>query len=345
MTIDSPEATASTPASTPPPVTASVAAPTYVATSDKSFLLTWLFAWLLGFFGVDRFYLGKVGTGILKLVTFAGFGIWWLVDLIIVLSGAQRDKQGRPLDGYASLKKIAWIVTGAVTVLSMIIGGVSGANSVPAVPAAVVPVADGTASSSEQPAAEEPAPVDTARAWADKTYGMFAPVTQTGVGDNILTLPAGATAGIVTATHNGTRNFAISVMDAANQSTGELLVNTIGSYSGTTDYGFNAFGDGVALQVTADGDWSITIAPISAAPDLAAAGAGDAVFLYNGPAGKLTATHDGTRNFAIFEETDKAFSMGLLVNDIGAYTGTVPLSSGPSVISVTADGNWTLVTG
>jgi hypothetical protein len=37
--------------------------------------------------------------------------------------------------------------------------------------------------------------------------------------------------------------------------------------------------------------------------------------------------------------------MGLLVNEIGAYTGTVPLSSGPSVISVSADGNWTLVTG
>ncbi|WP_104178400.1 hypothetical protein [Cryobacterium sp. Y50] len=35
--------------------------------------------------------------------------------------------------------------------------------------------------------------------------------------------------------------------------------------------------------------------------------------------------------------------MGLLVNEIGAYSGTVPLSSGPSAIVVTADGNWTLL--
>ena len=34
--------------------------------------------------------------------------------------------------------------------------------------------------------------------------------------------------------------------------------------------------------------------------------------------------------------------MGLLVNEIGAYSGTVPLSAGPSILTVTADGAWTL---
>ena len=43
------------------------------------------------------------------------------------------------------------------------------------------------------------------------------------------------------------------------------------------------------------------------------------------------------------EETGKAFNFGLLVNEIGAYTGTVPLSAGPSVITVSADGNWTFL--
>ena len=56
-------------------------------------------------------------------------------------------------------------------------------------------------------------------------------------------------------------------------------------------------------------------------------------------------THDGESNFVVFEETGDAFSMGLLVNEIGPYSGTVPLSAGPSLISISADGAWTAVVG
>ena len=84
------------------------------------------------------------------------------------------------------------------------------------------------------------------------------------------------------------------------------------------------------------------INPVSAAPALVPAGTGDGVFLYSGQAGKLAATHDGSSNFSVTEETNKALYFGLLINEIGAFSGTVPLSSGPSVIVVGADGNWTL---
>ena len=149
-------------------------------------------------------------------------------------------------------------------------------------------------------------------------------------------------AGLVSATHDGSSNFALSVLDASNAPTGQLLVNTIGAYKGTTAYGFNALGTGTTIQVKADGNWTITISPVSTAPALVPSGAGDGVFLYSGSASKLTATHDGSRNFNVIEETGKAFNFGLLINEIGAYSGTVPLSSGPSVIVVGANGTWTL---
>jgi TM2 domain-containing membrane protein YozV len=63
--------------------------------SPKSRLAAVLLCFLLGFFGAHRFYVGKIGTGILMLVTFGGFGIWALIDLIFVIIGSFRDKEGR----------------------------------------------------------------------------------------------------------------------------------------------------------------------------------------------------------------------------------------------------------
>ena len=62
--------------------------------SDKDFLATLLFLIFLGTLGIHRFYVGKIGTGILMLITFGGFGIWWLVDLILLATGNFTDKEG-----------------------------------------------------------------------------------------------------------------------------------------------------------------------------------------------------------------------------------------------------------
>jgi hypothetical protein len=89
--------------------------------SNKSYVAAWLFSMLLGFFGIDRFYLGKIGTGLLKLFTFGGLGIWYLIDLILILTGSTKDKNGMSLRGRAKYLKISVIITIVLYVIQVII--------------------------------------------------------------------------------------------------------------------------------------------------------------------------------------------------------------------------------
>jgi TM2 domain-containing membrane protein YozV len=65
--------------------------------SDKKMVVAALLCFFIGFFGVHRFYVGKVITGILMIFTLGGFGIWVLVDLIMIITGSFKDKQDRKL--------------------------------------------------------------------------------------------------------------------------------------------------------------------------------------------------------------------------------------------------------
>jgi TM2 domain-containing membrane protein YozV len=65
--------------------------------SEKRILPAFLLCFFLGVFGAHRFYVGKIGTGLLQLVTLGGLGIWALIDFIIIIVGSFTDKEGNKI--------------------------------------------------------------------------------------------------------------------------------------------------------------------------------------------------------------------------------------------------------
>ncbi|MGH8951437.1 MAG: hypothetical protein ACRDX9_08420 [Acidimicrobiia bacterium] len=178
----------------------------------------------------------------------------------------------------------------------------------------------------------------------------FSPFTVSGTGSDVIPLSVpGDGPAIIDLNHNGASNFIVSSLDR-NLASIELLVNEIGQYSGRRglNVGFFSFSppDIVRhLEIDADGPWSATVRPVSQARSVGSALEGsrdDLVRLVGPTPTTLTSTHDGASNFAIIAFEPSGAYGDLLVNEIGAYSGTDPVPRGTKFLDILADGNWTL---
>ena len=96
--------------------------------SEKQYLTATFFSMFLGFLGVDRFYMGYVGLGILKLITFGGFGIWWTIDLIWIALGNAKTHDGVLLERTDAATKVVYVGLGIFIIfeiLSVIVSSIT----------------------------------------------------------------------------------------------------------------------------------------------------------------------------------------------------------------------------
>lgn len=63
-------------------------------TSEKRIVPTLLLCLIFGVFGAHRFYTGRIGTGVVQLLTLGGLGIWAMVDAVLIATGSFRDSEG-----------------------------------------------------------------------------------------------------------------------------------------------------------------------------------------------------------------------------------------------------------
>lgn len=219
------------------------------------------------------------------------------------------------------ISRWSWLlVTTAIFVLVATVTGCGGSSDIPS---------DEPADSGETTIVEI----------AEMNYGVFEPFTVEGSGEQSIDLPVEALAGLVTATSEGTGEFAIVGLDSDEQPV-DLLVKEPGPYSGTTFYSDEVSGKVAKLQVAGEA-WTVTVSPVASAPEFAgsATGTGDAVLLYPEKVSALQVSHDGKRKFVVSMDGN---GQGIVVDTVGAYEALVEVRPGPAILLITADGNWSI---
>jgi hypothetical protein len=218
----------------------------------------------------------------------------------------------------------------------------------PTVTPTVTPTPTKTASPSPTPSPT----VVPVTAWADKTYGTFTPVSRTNqTGTKVVDFGNNITAGVVKidSTNLDDVAFTVEVLATDNTTVIDTIVTSPGTYNGTVAFGLEGYGSQTAgaLKITTPNTvtWSVLISPVSSAPQgplsSPSSTSGDFVYLYAGAAATLHAEtfapNQGIVVTQYFGPTNTALT---LVNSPTMIDQRSPISAGPSVVTIKADGSW-----
>jgi len=114
-----------------------------INTSTKSPTVVLLLCIFLGNFGIHRFYVGKIGTGILMFLTLGGLGIWYLIDLALIVSNRFTDKRGNIIELAKNPPRFKKVMTVFGIIIIVLYGfWISAITSVILATSALVEVAD-----------------------------------------------------------------------------------------------------------------------------------------------------------------------------------------------------------
>lgn len=199
---------------------------------------------------------------------------------------------------------------------------------------------------------EEPTPEPTEEPTEEPTPELtdeldFKPITLKGRGNRVMRFNVPPeSAAIATITEHGSSNFVVWTIAEDGDET-DLLVNTIGNYTGRVIFDTDAGSHTIAFKITSNGSWTIVIRPLTSAPKWSGSGTikgkGDSVLHITGDVSGFATvkiTHSGRENFVVWSYSDNG--RDLLVNEIGHYSGETLLPDGTFLLVINADGAWTI---
>jgi hypothetical protein len=176
------------------------------------------------------------------------------------------------------------------------------------------------------------------------TFGTFAARSYSGSGDRVIDLGTSVRAAQLRASMPVGPLNQVAGLDADRRVVA-MPLSISGAYAGTTLLAADRPERPVRfLQVLSEGAWSLDVRDLTTAPVLSgsASGSGDAVYISDGSARSLAATHPGATYFAVRQLTEAGEKLTPISSCCSGFDGTAPLQAGPSAINVLAESPWTV---